>query len=131
MDFCKNKLKVFGDIEIRKKFAEFVKDNIKIFSLKGIELYAKNYSRLKDYDRISTGTIIANCEYKFYKNMSVYIFDTIWAPPEDIILKISKQFPELHFMLEFDVPWPFFKKIKGKRYFKDGRLIKKHASIKE
>lgn len=53
------------------------------------------------------------------KNRVDYHFNTAWAPPLEFLIKVSKNFPELHFLLSYEEEYP----TRGRFTLKEGKSL--------
>jgi hypothetical protein len=118
-NWCGNTLTVRGTKEDIKKFKEkaateksdLTLDKLYPMSKKLVDWYdwcVKNWGTKWDVD----GAIDTDTE-----NELVYMFDSAWSPPINAFIKISKDFPDLSFTLEYEEPGMCFE---GTAEFQDG-----------
>ena len=134
-NWCENRLEVRGKEADVDRFAEgFVKNGISAFVPTPKELVEdtgteeenmKKYGAASWYDwRLENwGTkwdITDVYTLERDEGYAAFSFDTAWAPPIEAFEKISKMFPGLEFILQYEEPlMGFF----GQAVFKDGGLV--------
>lgn len=120
-NFCENKLEISGPKQKQKEFADLVKGDESNLDFKKIDPNIESRLFERDGKKFLSLSSAARQAFDVTKENGAYYFNTKWSPPEEIVQKASKMFPDLEFTLTYGEPNMDFA---GVLACKDGKVLR-------
>jgi hypothetical protein len=104
-NWCNNILRVEGSLSELEHFKEFVSTEDTDFSFAEVIPASMPVSTGSSTSEI-WGTKTDAVDVNMFEGDTylIYVFDTAWAPPESVILKLKSLFPDMYIRLFYDEP---------------------------